>query len=95
MRKFKSSSGWQKLWVTFTQFSLFFYKSHQDEDPIANLPLLGYSLCLPSDDQDEEAGINKKNYVFKLYFKSHVYYFRTEDEESFYQWMDSLQTCCR
>lgn len=29
LRKFKNSSGWQKLWVVFTNFCLFFYKSHQ------------------------------------------------------------------
>lgn len=29
LRKFKNSNGWQKLWVVFTNFSLFFYKSHQ------------------------------------------------------------------
>lgn len=29
LRKFKNSSGWQKLWVVVTNFCLFFYKSHQ------------------------------------------------------------------
>ncbi|GAA6071165.1 FERM, ARHGEF and pleckstrin domain-containing protein 1 isoform X3, partial [Tachysurus ichikawai] len=29
LRKFKNSNGWQKLWVVFTNFSLFFYKTHQ------------------------------------------------------------------
>lgn len=29
LRKFKNSSGWQKLWVVFTNFCLFFYKTHQ------------------------------------------------------------------
>ena len=29
LRKFKNSSGWQKLWVVFTHFCLFFYKSYQ------------------------------------------------------------------
>ncbi|CAN7995851.1 unnamed protein product [Ixodes pacificus] len=29
LRKFKNSSGWQKLWVVFTNFCLFFYKSFQ------------------------------------------------------------------
>ena len=27
LRKFKNSSGWQKLWVEFTHFCLFFYKT--------------------------------------------------------------------
>lgn len=29
LRKFKNSTGWQKLWVVFTDFCLFFYKTHQ------------------------------------------------------------------
>lgn len=33
LRKFKNSNGWQKLWVVFTNFCLFFYKSHQVRAP--------------------------------------------------------------
>jgi len=29
LRKFKNSNGWQKLWVIFTNFCLFFYKTYQ------------------------------------------------------------------
>ncbi|MGH0154340.1 UNVERIFIED_CONTAM: hypothetical protein FKN15_027177 [Acipenser sinensis] len=32
LRKFKNSNGWQKLWVVFTNFCLFFYKTHQVAD---------------------------------------------------------------
>lgn len=32
LRKFKNSNGWQKLWVVFTNFCMFFYKSHQVMD---------------------------------------------------------------
>uniref|UniRef100_A0A803VGY8 FERM, ARHGEF and pleckstrin domain-containing protein 1 n=1 Tax=Ficedula albicollis TaxID=59894 RepID=A0A803VGY8_FICAL len=73
LRKFKNSNGWQKLWVVFTNFCMFFYKSHQDNHPLASLPLLGYSLTLPSESENIH-----KDYVFKLHFKSHVYYFRAE-----------------
>uniref|UniRef100_A0A7N8XTF3 FERM, ARHGEF and pleckstrin domain-containing protein 1 n=1 Tax=Mastacembelus armatus TaxID=205130 RepID=A0A7N8XTF3_9TELE len=73
LRKFKNSNGWQKLWVVFTNFSLFFYKSHQDDYPLASLPLLGYSVTIPSESENIH-----KDYVFKLHFKSHVYYFRSE-----------------
>lgn len=41
LRKFKNSSGWQKLWVVFASFCLFFYKNYQDEFALASLPLLG------------------------------------------------------
>uniref|UniRef100_A0A673MXL1 FERM, ARHGEF and pleckstrin domain-containing protein 1 n=1 Tax=Sinocyclocheilus rhinocerous TaxID=307959 RepID=A0A673MXL1_9TELE len=78
LRKFKNSNGWQKLWVVFTNFSLFFYKTHQDEFPLASLPLLGYSITIPSESENIH-----KDYVFKLHFKSHVYYFRSESEYTF------------
>ncbi|XP_046310721.1 FERM, ARHGEF and pleckstrin domain-containing protein 1 isoform X1 [Marmota monax] len=87
LRKFKNSNGWQKLWVVFTNFCLFFYKSHQDNHPLASLPLLGYSLTIPS-----EAENIHKDYVFKLHFKSHVYYFRAESEYTFERWMEVIRS---
>uniref|UniRef100_A0A672JA73 FERM, ARHGEF and pleckstrin domain-containing protein 1 n=1 Tax=Salarias fasciatus TaxID=181472 RepID=A0A672JA73_SALFA len=87
LRKFKNSSGWQKLWVVFTNFSLFFYKTHQDDAPLASLPLLGYSVSIPS----EAENINK-DYVFKLQFKAHVYYFRSESEYILYERVLILST---
>uniref|UniRef100_A0A672J7M9 FERM, ARHGEF and pleckstrin domain-containing protein 1 n=1 Tax=Salarias fasciatus TaxID=181472 RepID=A0A672J7M9_SALFA len=87
LRKFKNSSGWQKLWVVFTNFSLFFYKTHQDDAPLASLPLLGYSVSIPS----EAENINK-DYVFKLQFKAHVYYFRSESEYAFLRYLMTLST---
>ncbi|XP_061027130.1 FERM, ARHGEF and pleckstrin domain-containing protein 1 isoform X3 [Eubalaena glacialis] len=87
LRKFKNSNGWQKLWVVFTNFCLFFYKSHQDSHPLASLPLLGYSLTIPSESEDIH-----KDYVFKLHFKSHVYYFRAESEYTFERWMEVIRS---
>uniref|UniRef100_A0A452VMV7 FERM, ARHGEF and pleckstrin domain-containing protein 1 n=1 Tax=Ursus maritimus TaxID=29073 RepID=A0A452VMV7_URSMA len=87
LRKFKNSTGWQKLWVVFTNFCLFFYKSHQDNHPLASLPLLGYSLTIPSEAEDIH-----KDYVFKLHFKSHVYYFRAESEYTFERWMEVIRS---
>uniref|UniRef100_A0A8C3VWP0 FERM, ARHGEF and pleckstrin domain-containing protein 1 n=1 Tax=Catagonus wagneri TaxID=51154 RepID=A0A8C3VWP0_9CETA len=87
LRKFKNSNGWQKLWVVFTNFCLFFYKSHQDSHPLASLPLLGYSLTVPSEAEDIH-----KDYVFKLHFKSHVYYFRAESEYTFERWMEVIRS---
>ncbi|XP_032211368.1 FERM, ARHGEF and pleckstrin domain-containing protein 2 [Mustela erminea] len=75
LRKFKNSNGWQKLWVVFTNFCLFFYKTHQDDYPLASLPLLGYSVSVPK----EADGVHKEH-VFKLQFKSHVYFFRAESK---------------
>ncbi|XP_058800996.1 FERM, ARHGEF and pleckstrin domain-containing protein 1-like [Phymastichus coffea] len=87
LRKFKNSNGWQKLWVVFTNFCLFFYKSHQDDFPLASLPLLGYTVSQPS----EKDGINK-DFVFKLQFKSHVYYFRAESDYTFGRWMEVIKS---
>ncbi|PSN29677.1 FERM, RhoGEF and pleckstrin domain-containing protein 2 [Blattella germanica] len=78
LRKFKNSNGWQKLWVVFTNFCLFFYKTFQDDFPLASLPLLGYTVSSPS----ENDAIHKE-YVFKLQFKNHVYFFRAESEYTF------------
>ncbi|KAM9610204.1 FERM, ARHGEF and pleckstrin domain-containing protein 1 isoform 5-T5 [Trichechus inunguis] len=87
LRKFKNSNGWQKLWVVFTNFCLFFYKAHQDSHPLASLPLLGYSLTIPSESENIH-----KDYVFKLHFKSHVYYFRAESEYTFDRWMEVIRS---
>jgi len=89
LRKFKNSSGWQKLWVVLTQFCLFFYKSYQDEIPLASLPLLGYSVGPPGV-QDAV----QKDFVFKLSFKNHTYFFRAESEISYERWIDNLKGIC-
>ncbi|XP_059506927.1 FERM, ARHGEF and pleckstrin domain-containing protein 2 isoform X2 [Stegostoma tigrinum] len=87
LRKFKNSSGWQKLWVVFTNFCLFFYKTHQDDYPLASLPLLGYVASIPTDGDRIH-----KDYVFKLQFKSHVYFFRAESEYTFERWMEVIKS---
>uniref|UniRef100_A0A2K6F6U7 FERM, ARHGEF and pleckstrin domain-containing protein 2 n=1 Tax=Propithecus coquereli TaxID=379532 RepID=A0A2K6F6U7_PROCO len=86
LRKFKNSNGWQKLWVVFTNFCLFFYKTHQDDYPLASLPLLGYSVSVPR----EADGIHK-DHVFKLQFKSHVYFFRAESKYTFERWVEVIE----
>lgn len=50
----------------------------QDDYPLASLPLLGYAVSSPV----EADGI-QKDYVFKLQFKSHVYFFRAESKYTF------------
>uniref|UniRef100_A0A673ZBF5 FERM, ARHGEF and pleckstrin domain-containing protein 2 n=1 Tax=Salmo trutta TaxID=8032 RepID=A0A673ZBF5_SALTR len=87
LRKFKNSNGWQKLWVVFTNFCLFFYKTHQDDFPLASLPLLGYTVSSPG-----ESDSIHKEYVFKLQFKSHVYFFRAESEYTFERWMEVIKS---
>lgn len=85
LRKFKSSNGWQKLWVVFTSFCLFFYKGCMDDFPLASLPLLGYTIGPPA----SEDGI-VKDFVFKLQYKNHVYFFRAESEYTYNRWLEVI-----
>ncbi|CAG9865426.1 unnamed protein product [Phyllotreta striolata] len=85
LRKFKSSNGWQKLWVVFTSFCLFFYKGCLDEFPLASLPLLGYSVGPPQ--PEDRIG---KEFVFKLQYKNHVYFFRAESDYTYNRWMEVI-----
>ncbi|XP_050504893.1 FERM, ARHGEF and pleckstrin domain-containing protein 2-like isoform X2 [Diabrotica virgifera virgifera] len=85
LRKFKSSNGWQKLWVVFTSFCLFFYKGCIDDFPLASLPLLGYTISPPLRED-----MISKDYVFKLQYKNHVYFFRAESEYTYNRWMEVI-----
>ncbi|XP_076270465.1 FERM, ARHGEF and pleckstrin domain-containing protein 2-like [Rhynchophorus ferrugineus] len=87
LRKFKSSNGWQKLWVVFTSFCLFFYKGCVDDFPLASLPLLGYSVGPPS--VEDQIG---KDFVFKLQYKNHVYFFRAESEYTYNRWIEVINS---
>ena len=42
--------------------------------PLASLPLIGYSVSQPT----ESDGI-RREFVFKLQFKNHVYFFRADN----------------
>lgn len=55
----------------------------QDDFPLASLPLLGYTVSSPG-----ESDSIHKEYVFKLQFKSHVYFFRAESEYTFERYSD-------
>ncbi|XP_075151472.1 FERM, ARHGEF and pleckstrin domain-containing protein 2-like [Haematobia irritans] len=87
LRKYKNSSGWQKLWVVFTSFCLYFYKSYQDEYALASLPLLGYTVGPPGVQDDVQ-----KEFVFKLTFKNHVYFFRAESIHTYERWLEVLRS---
>ncbi|XP_018418977.1 PREDICTED: FERM, RhoGEF and pleckstrin domain-containing protein 2 [Nanorana parkeri] len=86
LRKFKNSNGWQRLWVIFTSFCLFFYKTHQEDAPLASLPLLGYTVSIPSNSDPVNC-----RHVFKLQFKSHVYFFRADSEYTWRRWMEVIR----
>ena len=75
--------------MVLTQFCLFFYKSYQDEIPLASLPLLGYCVGPPGV-QDAV----QKDFVFKLSFKNHTYFFRAESEISYLRWRENLKRIC-
>jgi len=90
LRKFKNSNGWQKLWVVFTNFCLYFYKTFQDDFPLASLPLLGYNVATPNPSDNIS-----KDYVFKLQFKNHVYFFRAESQFTFDRWLEVLSSATK
>merc|ERR1712150_246206 len=90
LRKFKNSNGWQKLWVVFSNFCLFFYKTYQDEYPLASLPLLGYIINQPNQSDNIT-----KEFVFKLKFKNHVYFFRAESQYSYDRWLEVIESAAQ
>lgn len=69
---------WNDEW---TLHQLLLLSTGQDDYPLASLPLLGYSVTIPAESENIH-----KDYVFKLHFKSHVYYFRSESEYTFERW---------
>ncbi|XP_066157423.1 FERM, ARHGEF and pleckstrin domain-containing protein 1 isoform X3 [Euwallacea fornicatus] len=87
LRKFKSGNGWQKLWVVFTEFCLFFYKDCKEDFPLTSLPLLRYTVG-PPEPEDQIA----KDFVFKLQYKNHVYFFRAESEYTYNRWIEVINS---
>ncbi|VUZ50111.1 unnamed protein product, partial [Hymenolepis diminuta] len=55
--------------------------------PLASLPLLGYNITTPSPEDNI-----RKEFVFKLQFKNHVYFFRDDSQTSFERWFDCLSS---
>ncbi|XGW32551.1 hypothetical protein V3C99_017253 [Haemonchus contortus] len=86
LRKLRNSNGWQRLWTELTSHTLFFYKTHKDISPLANLPLLEYKLCMPS----VVDRVHHSN-CFKLVYSTHEYFFRTNGSYSFHRWTEALR----
>uniref|UniRef100_A0A1I7XFW8 PH domain-containing protein n=1 Tax=Heterorhabditis bacteriophora TaxID=37862 RepID=A0A1I7XFW8_HETBA len=86
LRKLRNSRGWQKLWVVLANHTLFFFKSHEDDVPLASLPLIDYSIAIPNiEDQ-----VYHEN-CFKLHYASHQYFFRTNNQYSFQRWLEAIR----
>ena len=107
MRKFKnkpvtnnseqarSQRNWQKLCVVLNNFSIYFYKRHQESAPLAHLPLLEYTVKESSPTPSPIASKNfflilehkksssRHQYVFMIKLKKHEYYFAAETEYFF------------
>jgi len=64
-----------------TTFTFTFSVYWQDDSPLASLPLLGYAVSMPT----EQDNIYK-NHVFKLQFRNHIYFFHADSEFSFTRW---------
>ena len=88
LRRFKKQEmGWQRLWVVYTNFSLFFFKRTSDDHSLASLPIIGYKISAANKESDNIT----KDHVFKLQFKAHVYFFAADSEHSFNRWISSIR----
>eukprot|EP00111_Clytia_hemisphaerica_P018200 TCONS_00053826-protein len=88
-RRYKNTSKWQKLWVVFTNFCLYFFKTGDEDAPLANLPLLGYTISRPTEAETHE------EFAFKLQFKTHQYLFKTDNEYTYERWYEVLSTATK
>ncbi|GIY18782.1 FERM, ARHGEF and pleckstrin domain-containing protein 2 [Caerostris extrusa] len=88
LRKFKNSSGWQKVWVVLANLCLFFYRSYLDESPLASLPLAGYKIM-----HTVNGDLVSGDCIFKLVFKNHEYFFTVENKHIFERWMEAISMC--
>ncbi|VDO13088.1 unnamed protein product [Brugia timori] len=78
LRKFRNSAGWQKFWVVHANFALTFFRSHQEKEAVAVLPIINYHISLPQ--------LNDKidyDNVFKLSYNTHCYFFRADSLYAF------------
>ncbi|CAJ0581141.1 unnamed protein product, partial [Mesorhabditis spiculigera] len=89
LRKLKTSSGWQKLFVLHAHGHLFFFNSHKDPSPMIALNLIDYTVSVPTL-QDNIAFRN----VVKLSHQQVAYFFRTDSHYAFLRWIESLQYSC-
>ncbi|VBB32538.1 unnamed protein product, partial [Acanthocheilonema viteae] len=85
LRKFRNSAGWQKFWVVHANFALTFFRSHQEREPVAVLPIINYHISLPQ--------LNDKvdcDNVFKVSYNTHCYFFRTDSLYAFSKWYECI-----
>ena len=57
---------------------------------MASLPLLGYDVRRPDASTDDI----QKDFVFKLVFKNHVYFFRAESQFTFNRYRRAVHKLC-
>uniref|UniRef100_A0A915PDZ1 PH domain-containing protein n=1 Tax=Setaria digitata TaxID=48799 RepID=A0A915PDZ1_9BILA len=86
LSKFRNSAEWQKFWVVHANFALTFFRSHQEPEPIAVLPIISYHISLPQ--------LNDKidcDNVFKVSYNTHCYFFRTDSLYAFSKWYECIR----
>ncbi|EJW88670.1 hypothetical protein WUBG_00421 [Wuchereria bancrofti] len=86
LRKFRNSAGWQKFWVVHANFALTFFRSHQEREAVAVLPIINYHISLPQ--------LNDKidyDNVFKLSYNTHCYFFRADSLYAFSKWCECIR----
>ncbi|KAM3727749.1 FERM, ARHGEF and pleckstrin domain-containing protein [Dirofilaria immitis] len=85
LRKFRNSAEWQKFWVVHANFALTFFRTHQEREAIAVLPIINYHISLPqlSDKIDCDN-------VFKVSYNTHCYFFRTDSLYALSKWYECI-----
>lgn len=99
LRKFRNSSGWQRLWLVYAHFCVFFFKTHlvsgiydtrQNVTPGQfqdDVPLASLPLIGYNVGIPEPADeLAHKEHIIKLQFKTHFYFFRADCDYSFHRY---------
>ena len=75
-------------------FHLYFFKRADDGNCIASLPVLGYDIVKMDDLNDDNIGFSEeidREFVIKMTFKNHVYYFAADSAYMYERWYGVLK----
>ena len=76
-------------------FHLYFFKRADDGNCIASLPVLGYDIVKMDDlnlnDDGEFSEEIDREFVIKMTFKNHVYYFAADSAYMYERWYGVLK----
>ncbi|XP_039971896.1 FYVE, RhoGEF and PH domain-containing protein 5-like isoform X2 [Xiphias gladius] len=83
----KSKRNWKRLWFLLKDKVLYTYRAQEEKVASESLPLLGFTVKLP----DQQEGEEEAN-VFQLYHKNTLYYtFKAEDNYTAQRWANAME----